>query len=55
MTSRKAWRDAVRQAAVGQTFGDRYFLTAAAFEIWLQGLEDMRRVNRAEALQRKVG
>ncbi len=43
IAGRDAWRDAVRQAAVGQTFGDRYFLTAVAFEIWLQGLEDRRR------------
>ncbi|MEA2663667.1 MAG: hypothetical protein QOI11_611, partial [Candidatus Eremiobacteraeota bacterium] len=49
---RDAWRDAVRQAAVGQTFGDRYFLTAVAFEVWLQGLADRRRAQAGE--QRSV-
>lgn len=49
ITSRAAWRDAVSQAAVGQTFGDRYFLTAVAIEVWLQGLEEWRRTNRAAA------
>jgi asparagine synthase (glutamine-hydrolysing) len=52
LTSRDAWRDAVRQAAVGQTFGDRYFLTAVAFEVWLQGLADRRRAQAGE--QRSV-
>jgi asparagine synthase (glutamine-hydrolysing) len=52
ITSPQAWRDGVRQAAVGQTFGDRYFLTAAAFETWLQGLEAWRRTNRANAAVR---
>jgi len=50
ITSREAWRAAVHQAAVGQTYGDRYFLTAAAFEIWLQGFEAWRRANRAAAV-----
>ena len=54
ITSREAWRNAVRQAAVGQTFGDRYFLTAAAFEIWLQGLEEWRRAKRAKAVERRT-
>ncbi|MEA2689670.1 MAG: hypothetical protein QOD51_2277 [Candidatus Eremiobacteraeota bacterium] len=54
ITSRENWRDAVRQAAVGQTFGDRYFLTAAAFEIWLQGLAAWRGAKRANGAARRT-
>ena len=49
-TSRAAWREGVQQAALGQTYGDRYFLTAVAIEVWLQGLEEFRRARRPRAL-----
>jgi hypothetical protein len=39
----------VQQAALGQTYGDRYFLTAVAIEVWLQGLEEFRRARRPHA------
>jgi asparagine synthase (glutamine-hydrolysing) len=41
------WRKAVAQAALGQTFGDRYFLTGVAFEVWLQGYETWRAEHQA--------
>jgi asparagine synthase (glutamine-hydrolysing) len=33
------WRQAVRQAAVGQTHGDMYFMAGVAVEAWLKGLK----------------
>jgi len=38
-----AWRQAVRQASVGQTHGDRYFLACVAVEAWLKQLREHRR------------
>lgn len=37
------WRLAVRQAALGQTHGDQFFLAGVAVEVWLRQLEDYRR------------
>ncbi len=42
MTTAEDWRRAVTQASLGQTHGDRYFLTAAAIESWLKGLTAWR-------------
>lgn len=36
------WRDAVRQAGVGQTYGDRFFLSGVAVEVWLKQLAEHR-------------
>jgi len=36
------WRRSVRQAAVGQTHGDCYFLAGVAVETWLRGLAGLR-------------
>jgi asparagine synthase (glutamine-hydrolysing) len=33
------WRQAVRQATVGQTHGDMYFMAGVAVEAWLKGLK----------------
>jgi asparagine synthase (glutamine-hydrolysing) len=41
------WRTAVTQASLGQTHGDRFFLTAAAIEAWLKTLQAWRRDRRA--------
>ena len=37
-----AWRKAVRQASVGQTYQDKFFLAAVAVEAWLKQLADHR-------------
>jgi asparagine synthase (glutamine-hydrolysing) len=42
------WRDAVRQAGVGQTYDDRFFLGAVAVETWLVQL----RAHRSQTLAR---
>jgi asparagine synthase (glutamine-hydrolysing) len=36
------WRTAVRQATVGHTYDDRFFLAAVAVEAWLKQLEEHR-------------
>jgi len=37
------WRQAVRQASVGQTHGDRYFLACVVVEAWLKQLREYRK------------
>lgn len=39
IADRERWRQAVAQAAVGQTHGDVFFLAGVAVELWLKGLE----------------
>ena len=45
------WRAAVAQASVGQTHGDRHFLSAIAVEVWLRQLEDRPRARPAGRTQ----
>ena len=37
-----SWRDAIMQAVVGNTYGDRFFVTAVALEVWLKQLRQWR-------------
>jgi asparagine synthase (glutamine-hydrolysing) len=38
ITTAPKWRDAMKQASVGNTFGDRFFLSGIALEVWLKQL-----------------
>ena len=42
MVDAERWRQGVRQASIGQTHGDRFFLTGVAIEAWLKGLAGWR-------------
>ena len=46
----EAWRQAVRQAAAGQTHGDKFFLAGVAIEAWLKLLHHRPVRNRLESL-----
>ncbi len=42
IANKTRWRDAVKQASVGQTHGDKYFITGVAIEVWLKQLAEIR-------------
>ncbi|MGD0201954.1 MAG: asparagine synthase C-terminal domain-containing protein, partial [Bryobacteraceae bacterium] len=36
ITTGPKWRDAIKQASVGNTFGDRFFIAGVTLEVWLK-------------------
>ena len=50
ITTVAGWREALQQALIGNTAGDRFFFTGVALEVWLKG----RRGWRARARQMAV-
>ena len=41
MADREKWREAVRQASVGHTHGDKHFVTTVAMEVWLKQMREL--------------
>lgn len=48
LARRDEWRKAVKQATLGQTHGDRFFLTGVALEAWLKELSAWRTERKAK-------
>jgi asparagine synthase (glutamine-hydrolysing) len=46
VTTAALWRDAMVQASVGNTFGDRFFIAGVAMEVWLKQLSEYRPARR---------
>lgn len=44
------WRRAVKQASVGQTYDDRFFLAGVTVEVWLKQLSEWREQKRSGAI-----
>jgi len=42
IASRAGWHEAVQQALIGNTAGDRFFFTGVALEAWLKGRSGWR-------------
>jgi asparagine synthetase B (glutamine-hydrolysing) len=51
ITSTELWREAVQQALVGNTAGDRFFFTGVALEAWLKGRAQWRPRERRMTFQ----
>jgi asparagine synthase (glutamine-hydrolysing) len=52
VTTPVKWRDAMKQAAVGNTCGDRFFVSGIAMEAWLKQLAEWRPRERCSMLER---
>jgi asparagine synthase (glutamine-hydrolysing) len=50
----EAWRNMVRNASVGQTIDDRFFMAGVMVEVWLKQFEQRRAALGADTTQRQV-
>jgi len=51
ITTGPKWRDAIKQASIGNTFGDRFFISGVTLEVWLKQLAAWRPRQRSNILR----